>query len=326
MKLRNEANFSKNDFELNQTQQNAASVIVFEELTNYLLSPKEGRTKEALKKCLVALQELQLEVPEQKKKPIEKQLLSDFKEEQNELTVDNMQQLFELVSDVGLSNVIQSALQVVSNDDFNKIRYSVTVSGGDFEHSEELATIHIKDYWGNTEMNLAVWPDDDTLNPEYIEKGNLGATYIMVYDTDSGELEPETIRDFFGEATGRDIEKSIVEAHLNGDDMHVQVKNVDFLQNYLPQRYVLNWVGEMANKAENETLTKKDVLYLARTLQRTEVEVEGMEFLKNPFEKVLKKGILRPKEITALKEVFGALNIESSVFKSYSKNNELVRG
>lgn len=325
-KLHYESNFPMNDIELVK-QQDPASLIAFEELTKYLLtSKKEGYSKEVLIKCLVGLQELNLEVPEKQKEPVEKQLIAEFKQDQNKFTFEDVQQLIEIVADVGLSSVAQTALQEVTKDDFVKLRYGVKISGEVFEHSEHLANIHVTDRWANTQMDLAIWPDDDTLNHEFIDEMELGGTYIMVYDTDSGELEPESIRDFFGETVGREVEKSIVEAYLNGTDLQLRVTNDDFLEHYLPQRFVLNQIGEIADKAESQSIMKKDVLSLARTLQHTNVEIDDIEFLKEPITQALKKANVRPKEISLIKESFSTLNFEPSVFKAFKKNHELVRG
>lgn len=234
---------------------------------------------------------------------------------------------FKLNDELQLQHMTKRFLSQLSNEQRNMLRYEVTITPpkADAIDAYEIADITIQDHYTGNLYEYSIWSDEDTFN--YLEDNELGATYIWVRNMDDsiefdsleigqlkeviqdGSLESLSINDFLGKTDGQFIEQAIIAHHIKDEPFEIKASNKDFLTNSVPHYIAHHDIGELAIKAKENVLSKKDILNFAKVIDNPNLEFNycDLDYLEKPFTR--NRVNQKPKEYTAFQSVFKKLNL-----------------
>lgn len=253
---------------------------------------------------------------------------------------------FKLNDEMQLQHMTKRFLSQLSNEQRNMLRYEVTVTQpkANIIDAYEIADITIHDHYTGNLYEYSIWGDDDTFN--YLDDNELGGTYIWVRNMEDsiefdsletgqlkdaiqdGSLESLSINDFFGKNDGQSIEQAIIAHHIKGESFEIKASNKDFLTNSVPHYIAHHDIGELAIKAKENVLSKKDILNFAKVLDNPKLEFKycDLDYLEKPFTRIFNRDRVnqKPKEFAAFQSVFKKLNINTKKLRKL-KGMELER-
>jgi hypothetical protein len=223
-------------------------------------------------------------------------------------------------------------MQQFTTEQQNEHRYEVTVTPPKAHATDayEIADITIQDHYSGKLYERSIWCDDETFDSA--KDNELGATYIwfrtmedpividnikigQLKEIIDDDIEPINISNFFGKEDGQLIEQAILRHHTNNESYEIKASNVEFLTNIVPHYVAHHEIGEIAIKANEKTLSKKDILNFAKVLDNPKLDLNNcaLDYLEQPFTRIFNRDQVnrKPKEFASFKSVFEKLNLNT---------------
>lgn len=319
------------------SQEGFERYIVSRETADMLIRTKdEGFTKADLIGFAETCQNVQFYLSDE----IKQTLKADFEQVigKEAFSISEAHKSLELFNSLQLPDVTTTFYKQLPEAYQTDLRYSVNVhSKPSSDKSEfELANVKIQDNLLNKSYNFAIWGDEETFAPEYLQKSEIGATHIWVRQIEDDinlkemasvedlktYLDDETlhslnIKEFFMPNLASNVAQKLVYHHLSEEPFNMRIEEPFFLQKCVPYFAAHEEVAEMAIKAKGNTLTRKDVLSFAEVVKQPQLNLDycDLDFLEKPILQACRHSLHKPADKKMVKEIFEKLNLNTKLLR-----------